>query len=476
MPDRPNICLITTDTQRTDSLGCYGHPAAHSPNLDRLAADGVRFDECHANCPVCMPDRASLLTGLHPPVHGAVENGVEPRDGLDNFFDVLAGAGYTTMMVGKTHFGPRPAGLRHHRLLRGEKNQDVDDFYAEHIRAKGFARASAHPNPVPPEDFVDARCVDEAIGLIEDHGTGAPWCLHLSLLSPHGPLDPPGRWSELFDHGPLPDDGEGRPRLADESSVVRDLLGFDGDAGDRDSAALDRGRRLYYGLCAYVDDQIGRLIAYLDDVGWRDDTLILFTSDHGVTRFAEGASDKHNWRDPSFRVPLIASWPGTLPAGAVRGFAQWTDLTASICAVAGEPRPWIHGFDLIGPAIRGQDEERCGAVGSLLDGHALATRRWKFEWWPSTGEQRLFDRRADPFECRDLAGEGDHEAIRLACFEALANWRAGLADHADRDARLSGGGPVAGRVVAALRATAAAEHEHRLSEACAAIDARFDRR
>jgi arylsulfatase A-like enzyme len=466
--ESPNILLIVGDTFRCDGIGAYGSSAL-SPSLDRLAAEGVRFDDCRTPSPVCCPARSSLLTGQYPVTHGCTENGVERREGMPVFTDALREAGYHTIYVGKTHWGPDPAFDDFH-MLRGEKNADNDDFYARHVRALGHSRATRHlaPNPVPAEDFVDAFCARRTIECLERAPTDRPWFACCSLLSPHGPYDPPRPWDTLYADRPLPDEDAPLPRLADEAAPIRRLLGFDKTDQHREDP---HARRLYYGLCAYVDAQVGRLVDWLDTRGLREDTLVIFTSDHGYTQFADGYSNKHTFRPTSWRVPLIVSRPGAVPAGEARGCASWVDLTTGILGVAGIDVHWCQGLDILTPLGAGDDNPRRAAIGNLMESFGLATERWVYEWHPESDEERLFDRAADPHELHDLSASPSHAPVRAACLRACATWRALVDDQAGREQRFSPGGPVARRVVAHYQQTPGNLADLRLQEAATAIDA-----
>lgn len=188
MPDRPNILLITTDTQRCDTLACLGYPHTVSPNLDRLAREGMLFANAHTASPVCLPARCSLLTGVHTPIHGAIENGIRPREHLTVFPDLLRAAGYTNILVGKAHFGPVPDSFAV-QITVGEKLADVDDAYGEHLRRHGYARPSHHPNPIPEELFMEAFLIDATIRELERVGASrnGPFFAFCSLVSPHEP-------------------------------------------------------------------------------------------------------------------------------------------------------------------------------------------------------------------------------------------------------------------------------------------------
>jgi arylsulfatase A-like enzyme len=243
--------------------------------------------------------------------------------------------------------------------------------------------------------------------------------------------------------------------------------------GTPDMAHIDAARRLYYGLAAYCDAQIGRLLRWLDERGLREHTLVIFTSDHGQQYWDHGFNDKHTFFDASWRVPLLLSLPGVLPQGERRGFALWNDLTATMLAAAGVDWPAVQGFDLLGPLSRGAPSPRKGAVSHLYKACALATGRWKLEYYLEDGIGRLWDRVQDPDEQHDLWPDPAHAAVRQALLDALLTWRADLVDVQWLQEHTGGGGPVAVRAAAHTRALRGTDAEQRLNDRIAAIDARF---
>lgn len=183
------------------------------------------------------------------------------------------------MRVGRTHFGPVPASFDVVLETKGEKNADGNDFYAEHIRALGYSRLTNHPNPVPEEEFIDAYITTRTIGELDRwqrEGYG-PFFAFCSMLSPHGPFDPPGQWASLYDDRSLPEVNVREGETASHPAPLKRLLGL----GDEPDRMPDETRRLYHGLAAYCDHQVGRLTDYLGRTGLRDNTLVIFTSDHG---------------------------------------------------------------------------------------------------------------------------------------------------------------------------------------------------
>lgn len=480
-PQRPNILLITTDQQRCDTLACYGNRHALSPHLDRLASEGVLFGQAHTASPVCLPARSSLLTGVHAPIHGAIENGIARRSHLTTYPDLLKAAGYGTILVGKAHFGPMPDGFDT-RCVVGEKFARQDDPWSAMLREHGLTHPTRFPHAIPEALFMEAFLVDRTIGAIEDvvaAGQG-PFFAHCSLVSPHEPHDPPGRWAEVYRERPLPPLNYREGELERHPAHLHDILGLRRRAdipdlfpdGRPDLATIDEERRLYYGLAAYCDDRIGRLLRFLDDADLRDNTLVIFTADHGTTLFDHGFCDKHNYYDSSWRVPLILRLPGVLPAGARRDFAIWTDLAPTILAAAGLACPTMQGFDLLTPLARDEPSPRRCAVGTLYKSCAVATGRWKLEYYFEEGRGRLFDRRDDPQEQADRYDSADHRAVRDELLTALLAWRGDLTDVQSLQEATTGGGPIAAFAAAHTRGLTGLDAERRLGERLADLDAR----
>lgn len=493
---KPNILLITTDTQRCDTLRCMGNPHAISPNLDRLAGEGVLFEQAHTPSPVCSPARCSLLTGLHAPVHGCIENGTERFDFFPTFPDLLKEQGYTNIMVGKTHFGgiPDSFDVVHSMTPKGgeEKRKDgkeKDNPYTRHLKKHGYKQPKAHPNPIPEELYFEAFLVDLTIEEIEaarQRDSEAPFFAYLSMYAPHGPIVPPGQWATLYDGVPLPEINYTEGEVERLPEHLRRLIGVLGEeaaeteamrgiheAGSEVRRAADEHRRLYYGYAAYCDAQVGRMLDYLDASGLRDNTLVIFSSDHGHELFDHGVSNKHNYFDSSWRIPLIMSLPGTLPQGETREFAIWNDITASILGAAGTKCDTMQGFDLFTPLAAGEPSPRRCAVGTLYKSAALATRRWKLEYYFEEGEGRLYDRLHDPREQRDVYRHPDFAAVRGEMVEALLCWRSDIADlHSllAGSARQGGGGPVATRILDHTLAMRGTDAEQRLNVKAMKID------
>jgi len=448
-----------------------GSPFAYSPNLDSLAKSGVLFSQAHSCAPVCMPARCSMMTGLHAPLHGCTENGLERRDDLLFFTDTLKNSGYSTLMAGKTHFGPIPDSFEIKLITKGEKNSKGDDIFARQMALHGYSRSSSHPNPVPEEYCLESLIVDKTIESLEElKKNNNPFFAFCSLLSPHSPIDPPGRWmtDDIFRNkipAPLFGSGEwetlpnslkqfcGLPNNNQKNEIFPDNV-HEAQGNIADLLSIDEMvsyRELYYRSAAYIDSLVGRLIDYLDSSGLRKNTLVIFTSDHGLQLFDHGFNDKHNYYDQSLRVPFIMSLPGVLPQNQNCGFASHVDLAPTITAAGGGIFDNANGFDLFTPLADGKDLPRHFAAASLYGSLALVTEKWKLEHYYFDNVFRLFDRINDPGETKNLAADPGYAGVTAALSRILLLWRSGLTDIDHLNKSATSGGPVAMRVIDRIR-------------------------
>jgi arylsulfatase A-like enzyme len=196
---------------------------------------------------------------------------------------------------------------------------------------------------------------------------------------------------------------------------------------DNGREAIDALRRQYYGFAAYCDAQIGRLLDYLDAASLAEDTLVIFTTDHGQEYFDHGFNNKHVFYDASWRIPLILRYPGAVSAGERRGFASLTDVAATILEAAGASRDHVQGFDLLSPLREGAEARNC-VPGALYFSLALATEAWKLIYHTQEDDGLLFNRHADPNEQNNLYDDPAYEWVRDKLLTALLKWRGSLTD------------------------------------------------
>jgi arylsulfatase A-like enzyme len=486
---RPNILLITTDQHRGDCFGFAGR-RVHTPHLDRLAGQGTRFSACITASPVCMPSRASILTGLLPLTHGTADNGIDldERIGESGFAGSLARAGYATAFIGKAHFssnhsdaptgrcenlrsshqfpddwhGPYmgfehvelmqlghnywlpdrpPGGMHYERWYHGDGAGDLKDELYRRRLAPATSGAQTH-NSALPEAWHNTTWVgDRTVEYLRAHrrrqGTGAdkPFCAWVSFADPHHPFDAPAPWCYM--HRPedvdLPAhrtrDFERRPwwhRAAMEnepqgsSKKVREEYSRMPVQSDEQLREIIAN---YYGMISLIDHHIGRILAVLHDEGLDDDTIIVFTSDHGDWLGEHGLVLKGPMLYESLlRVALLVRGPG-VPAGrVVDDPVSSMDLAATFGHWAGAPIDSARHSASLAPAIQGEAaphehvyaEWRLGPArcGVPLDLRCVRTRHAKLTLELGSGAGEMYDLENDPGECLNRFDDLTYRGLR----------------------------------------------------------------
>ncbi len=392
---RPNILLITLDQFRADCLGVAGHPVARTPNLDRLADDGVRFTHHFANCAPCGPSRASLLTGLWQMNHRSTSNGSPLSDDLPMLPRMLADHGYDPTLFGYSDTTLDPTTLAPDDPRRTSYEQPMPGFSAgllldddigpwiDWLAEQGYEVPEEHRRiyepadvPVPEgrgatwrpavyaaEHTESAFMTTTALSWLDEPGRAdEPWCAHLSYLRPHPPYLAPAPFHDMFDPADVPDPVR-RGTAADEAAlhpfVAGALTVVPSPADELDQRQL---RATYYGMIAEVDAQVGRLLDGLDERGLRDDTIVVLTSDHGEQLGDHWLIEKLGFFDQSYRIPLIIRWPGMSgrPGRVVDAFTENVDITPTLLDLVGAPpSPFCDGASLrpfLDEDLEGTDE------------------------------------------------------------------------------------------------------------------------
>lgn len=460
---RPNLLVICTDQQRWDSLGCYGNRVVETANLDRFAGEGTLFERCYVQSPVCAPSRASFFTGLYPHNHGLWANGVALPPERTFFTRLLADAGYDCGLAGKMHLAacenarteprhddgfrvfewahdPQPGSPEnaYHRWL-GEHHPDLHRRLMS-TPAQRFQKAPDRFKSLPREahysHWVGERTQDF---LRRGRRSDQPFFFMANFFDPHHAFGAPeeylARYRDLEVPAPLTRPGEldSKPEIQREASA-RSYAGFAPGYLEHDAEELRDIRAAYWAMVDLIDDEVGEILACLDELGLRDDTLVVFTSDHGEMLGDHQLLLKGPMMyEPAVRVPLTIRWPGRVAAGARSGgLVQWIDLPTTLLTAAGVPVPGqFQGADLLGGGAR--DWALCEYRDS---GHPYAPPvhttmlrhgRHKLVVWhgaPATGRPRqgeLYDLEADPGELENLWDAPAHRGDRASLVEMLAD-------------------------------------------------------
>jgi arylsulfatase A-like enzyme len=478
----PNLLLITTDQHRADGLGCYGNPAVRTPNLDRLAREGTRFNRAFVNNPLCMPSRATLLTGRLPRSHRVWCNGIALPTTEVPFPALLGDAGYRTGCVGKMHFTPygaeaRPgyfdaqksweagalddwtgpyAGFQEVQLTIGHCSPSAGHYgrwlkreFPEAQRAYrqdgrlGAKPASGAPqtwrSTLPVEAHHSTWVADRSLEFLRRHREG-PFFLWASFPDPHHPFRPPAAYAEPFADADVPMPLRRSGELDDKPPLFRQY--FDGlTVGSRrhEGAGLDHpgvltdGQlrdiiRYTYGMISLVDTSVGRILDVLDSLGLAENTHVCFASDHGELLGDHGLICKGPFHyDGLIRVPMLWRLAGQECGRVSEAFTSLVDLAPTFLDLAGQPIPGTMQGRSLGPLLAGRTaRHREGALVEFQSGYrpwlnlkTWRTADWKLTYYAGQPYGELYDLRKDPGEFVNLYASPAHRGIRAELLERL---------------------------------------------------------
>lgn len=423
---KPNVLLFFTDQQRADTIAALGNSIIETPNLDRLCMEGAAFTSAYTPSPVCVPARCSMMYGQYPCRTRCYENdGAMPEDGRPSIMDVLSAAGYRTHGIGKCHF------TRDWRALRGFQSREMQeegrkqgphdyyDFLAEHGldwvgRPNGLRNEMYYvpqPSPVPDWAHPTRWVGDRSISFVQEAANGdEPWFLFSSFIHPHPPFAPPASWIDRYPALSMP-----LPRMPESPEQFMTWVNRKQNRYKYRDQGIDRNlvriiKAYYYACISHVDEQVGRVLSVLESTGQMDNTLILFTSDHGEHLGDYDCFGKRSMHDTAARVPFVAHYPGRFSGG------RTCDVPVNLVDVA----PTIFGaagLDHGGMETDGED------VADILSGackrdmvfsqhhrqqygqYMGVSTDWKYFYSAPDDKEFLFDRTNDREEMHNLAGE-----------------------------------------------------------------------
>ncbi len=384
----PNILWICTDQQRWDTIHALGNPHINTPNLDRLAAEGVAFTRAYSQSPICTPSRASFLTGCYPSrVHNCSNGNDRWSEAAPLVTQLLRdGAGYDCGLAGKFHLAgacgrvePRPEddGYRVFHWSHHPKNDWPEGHaYADWLRAKGFDpdRVGSEPEKVPPELHQSSWCAEMAIAFMNEAREG-PWLFSYNCFDPHAPFDPPQEYLDRYDWEDLPPAPFRPGDLKNQAAL--DAVDFQNEARDPESFDVRKIKGAYYAMIELIDHNVGRMLDALDASGQRDNTIVIFMSDHGETLGDHGLLLKGcRFYESLVHVPLIMRRPGHFDFNARRdALVELTDLVPTLLEAAGVPIPdHVQGRTLL-PYLTGKAHPNPRDVVRSEYYHALTPRK-----------------------------------------------------------------------------------------------------
>ena len=456
---RPNIVLIMTDQQRWDTLGCYGYGHMRTPHIDRLAARGAAFNHAFVQGAVCGPSRNSIVSSLYVHTHGIEQNERWLGPEMPNWIERLRQGGYHTANIGKMHTFPirLPCGFERRTVVenknyqQGQHGPDPDD-YDLYLAAHGLKRPAQryyktdpdwpdklqatlwpHADEHYPDHFVGRLSVD----LVREHDFDQkPLFLWAGFAGPHDPFDVTGEYLRLYDDVEVPEPARRDGELDDKPPEQRrSMEGMDGKASPAavwwSRATPERVRRMrrhYYANISLIDAWVGRLVEAVERRGQLDNTLFVFTSDHGDCLGDHDLVYKFSSHyDPVARVPLVFAGPGVRRQGINEEMVELIDLGPTLLDAAGlEPLEGANGQAVHGrsaaPLLQNEGAGR-DIVFSEHNPRIMArTREWKLVFYTGKPYGELYDLRNDPDELYNLYDDPAHRETRGQLQERMLHW------------------------------------------------------
>lgn len=439
-----NILVITSDEHNPKILGCAGHPLIKTPALDRLAREGTRFTRAYAADPICAPTRQSFMTGNYPQEHGQFTNAHVFNEHVRTWGHHFKDHGYTTACIGKTHTnneGPNFFGFDYRGLAqRGGAQKSWDPEDKKFYDASPDTRFSGMVLQNPEREFDGAVAVDSVRWLRENRSQ--KFFLHASFVKPHWPWDAPDDFYHMYDPAKI-DMPRQVPGDLDDDWMPRNL--YQRASWDKVTEPMHRVYRArYYGSLSWLDSNVGKLLATLDELKLADKTLVVYTTDHGDMAAEKGMWLKSVMFDASVRIPLLFRMPGVVPAGKTcNELINHVDLFPTLAGLSGNESglPANQTGRNYAPAVLGKGKGRdfsfsvhgVRAWNQPPQEVMARSDRWKFIWYPNAPEERdkyvLYDMEKDPDEITNVARRDQYKSVVAEHQAAVEKFLAGLKKH-----------------------------------------------
>ena len=432
----PNILLIITDQQLWDALSCVSD-WVKTPNMDRLATEGVRFTNCIANSPVCVPTRRSLATGLYPHNTGVWNNGdfgLEPD--APCWMREIRNAGYRTSLFGKTHLNRHEGDLREvEHVLRAQGIDDINETVGPRACALTLSHMTAQwenlglwdaykadfaerfsnvpwvvrPSALPLEQYYDTYVGQQAKGYLGSYDRNEPWFCWVSFGGPHEPWDTPEPYASMYDPGEMPPVLDGDLRRGERPEGELDGRAQLGTWTDEHAAAM---RANYAGNVTLIDDQLGEIFAAIEGRGEWDNTMIVLASDHGEMNGDFGMVYKSNFLNSAAKVPLMVKAPGVAGGRTCDAFVEWFDIGPTLVEAAGGEIDFKQHAKSLTSCLsdtdyRVREEAFCEISNEVM----VMNDKWKMAVNREGQPYLLFDLENDPNESKNLAGLDDYHEV-----------------------------------------------------------------
>lgn len=423
--DRPNFVVMMTDDQRADKFSHTGDPLLKTPNLDKLRADGMSFSRMYVTNALCAPSRATLLTGLYSHTHGVIDNKNQKIDAkLPLVSDLLRDAGYEAVFCGKSHIGGS---------LRDRKWDYYFGFKGQGNYLKPVVAEGVDGKDLPRQGYMDDVVTDKAIGWLSKRNSEKPFVLFLFFKAPHRSWQRAPRHAHLYEGMTVP-----KPALWDEPGVGKPKTFLDADnrIGVYDDAKdLDVMVKDYNATITAVDENVGRVLATLDELKLAGNTHVMFTSDNGFFLGEWQRFDKRFMHEVSARVPLLWRGPGVAANSSSAKIAINADIAPTLLDIAGvKPTAKMHGRSFA-PLLKGEtpadwrkdwlyEYYEFPGPHSVKPNRGVADERFKFiHYHTDPVEYELYDLQNDPQEIKNLADDPKFAAERARLAKRLEELR-----------------------------------------------------
>ena len=426
-----NLLLITNDQHRADCLRTAGNPVLRTPNMDRLAQEGVLFESNYVQCPQCVPSRSAIHTGRYPHVNRTPGNRYRLPDTEETLASILNRKGYATAAVGDEPFAPTNAMGGFQKLYASDP-----DYLAFLAKAGWGAKAAehrerlktafqAHPVPWPEEADETAFFARRSIDFMKEH-RDRPFFLHVNFRRPHHPFDPPAPFARMYERAAFPPShrrtGEMTNKPPSHTRSLENTAGF--DLRTMTGRDLQRIKSYYYGMISLNDKYIGHMLDSLAELGLAEHTVVVVTADHGEMLGDHGLLFKAGYMyDEVLRTPLIFRAPGKLPAGRrIHGMTEGIDIMPTVLELLGlPPSGRVQGRGLL-RMVDGKDPGRDEVHSEFPTTKMIRTADWKLVHYVRAPYGELYNLREDPHELHNLYDDRAYAQVRAEMKSRLADW------------------------------------------------------
>ncbi|MGD1821784.1 MAG: sulfatase family protein [Pleomorphochaeta sp.] len=465
---KPNILWICTDQQRFDTLGCYGNKHTHTPNLDKLAKEGVLFENAFCQSPVCSPSRSSFLTGRYPRTTGCRENGQRIFTSEKVISKTLHENGYVCGLSGKYHINPANPDFFPQGEVRIDDGYDVFEWSHGHAYKHASNAYQRWLNDIgveykkeeydfckwiekgmPEEYHQTTWCVERAKSFVDSaKNFDSPWMFSINIFDPHNPFDPPQDYLERYTKNlndiPLPNYEEGElankpeyQKLLHQSCLnvnpenIKTLL--PAKMSDSDHRYV---KAAYWAMCDLIDSQVGKMVEYLKEIGQYDNTIIIFNSDHGEMLGDHGLYYKAiNMYDSAVHIPLIIHYPAKLKPRKVKAVLELMHIAPTLLEAANLPiekgmQTTSIWDQLINEKTIESEDVYCEYYNSLKEnrisprecyGTMVRNEKFKIILYHGTSEGELYDLINDPSETHNLFDNPEYTVQKTDMLVRLCN-------------------------------------------------------